>query len=65
MMKDVPNGSQVWMSHGDTIAKLPDGYKIITSTNDVEVAGYQIDNEETYAIQFHPKYTIQPMEEPY
>ena len=42
-MKDVPNGSQVWMSHGDTIAKLPDGYKTITSTNDVEVAGYQID----------------------
>ena len=55
LMKDVPNGSQVWMSHGDTIAKLPHGYKTITSTNDVEVAGYQIDNEETYAIQFHPE----------
>ena len=55
LMKDVPNGSQVWMSHGDTIAKLPHGYKIIASTNDVEVAGYQIDNEETYAIQFHPE----------
>lgn len=55
LMKGVSNGSQVWMSHGDTIAKLPEGYKIITSTNDVEVAGYQIYNEETYAIQFHPE----------
>jgi len=55
LMKGVPNNSQVWMSHGDTIAKLPEGYKIITSTKDVEVAGYQIEGEDTYAIQFHPE----------
>lgn len=55
LMKGVPNNSQVWMSHGDTIAKLPEGYKIITSTKDVEVAGYQIEGESTYAIQFHPE----------
>ena len=55
LIKGVPNSSQVWMSHGDTIAKLPEGYKIITSTKDVEVAGYQIEGEETYAIQFHPE----------
>jgi GMP synthase (glutamine-hydrolysing) len=55
LMKEVPEGSQVWMSHGDTIARIPEGYKIITSTADVEVAGYQIEGEETYAIQFHPE----------
>lgn len=55
LMKGVTNNSQVWMSHGDTIAKLPEGYKIITSTKDVEVAGYQIEGEETYAVQFHPE----------
>ena len=60
LMKGVQN-SQVWMSHGDTIAKLPEGYKIITSTKDVEVAGYQIEGEDTYAIQFHQKCTIQQM----
>jgi len=32
-------GSQVWMSHGDTIKKIPNNYKIIASTHDVEVAG--------------------------
>ena len=55
LMKGVPKNSQVWMSHGDTISKLPDGYKIITSTKDVEVAGYQIEGEDSYAIQFHPE----------
>lgn len=55
LLKGVPSGSQVWMSHGDTIAKLPDGYKIIASTHDVECAGYYIEDEQTYAIQFHPE----------
>ena len=55
LLKGVPTGSQVWMSHGDTIAKLPVGYKVIASTHDVECAGYYIENEETYAIQFHPE----------
>lgn len=48
-------GSQVWMSHGDTIKKIPTSYKIIASTSDVEVAGYYIDGEQTYGIQFHPE----------
>tara|TARA_B100000795_G_scaffold227305_1_gene183609 strand:- start:133 stop:1665 length:1533 start_codon:yes stop_codon:yes gene_type:complete len=55
LLKGVPNGSQVWMSHGDTISKLPEGYKVIASTKDVECAGYYIENESTYAIQFHPE----------
>ena len=47
--------SQVWMSHGDTIIKLPSNYKVIASTEDVNYAAYKVDNEETYAIQFHPE----------
>ena len=38
MMKNVAFNSQVWMSHGDTIASIPQNYKIIASTNDVKVA---------------------------
>jgi GMP synthase (glutamine-hydrolysing) len=49
------NGSQVWMSHGDTITILPESCKIIASTHDVEVAGYQFGSEPTFAIQFHPE----------
>ncbi len=55
LMKDVPLGSQVWMSHGDTIERLPEGYRVICSTDSVKYAGYQIEGEETYAIQFHPE----------
>ncbi len=48
-------GSQVWMSHGDTITALPSDFEIIASTADVQVAGYKVANEKTYGIQFHPE----------
>lgn len=48
-------GSQVWMSHGDTIKQVPDNYKIIASTADVKVAAYHIQGEKTYGVQFHPE----------
>jgi GMP synthase (glutamine-hydrolysing) len=55
LLKNVNTGSQVWMSHGDTILNLPENFSIIASTHDVKVAGYQISGEETYGIQFHPE----------
>lgn len=55
LTREMTNGSQVWMSHGDTIKKVPEGYRIIASTHDVEIAGYHIEGEQTYGIQFHPE----------
>ncbi len=55
LTKDIPDNSQVWMSHGDTIATIPENYEIICSTADVKVAGYHINGEQTYGIQFHPE----------
>ena len=55
LMKGIEVGSQVWMSHGDTIESVPEGYRCICSTDNVKYAGYQIEGEETYAIQFHPE----------
>ena len=55
LMKGVCEGSQVWMSHGDTITSIPNDYKVLASTNDVKVAAYKIEKEETYALQFHPE----------
>jgi GMP synthase (glutamine-hydrolysing) len=49
--------SQVWMSHGDTIQHLPENYRIIAGTQDVNIAAFKIKNEPTYAIQFHPEVT--------
>lgn len=51
----VTPGSQVWMSHGDTISHVPEGYRIIGSTADVEVAAFRIEGEESWGIQFHPE----------
>ena len=47
--------SQVWMSHGDTIVRIPDSYKIIASTEEVPVAAFRIEGERTWGIQFHPE----------
>jgi len=55
LMDDVPLNSQVWMSHGDTITKLPADFNEIASTKDVSCAAYEIKGEETYGIQFHPE----------
>lgn len=55
LLKGIPTESQVWMSHGDTITKLPQGAKIIASTSDVANAAYQIEGEQTYCVQFHPE----------
>lgn len=55
LTKGMSSDSQVWMSHGDTIKIVPDNYKIIASTPDVHVAGYHIEGEDTFGIQFHPE----------
>ena len=47
--------TQVWMSHGDTIVKIPENYRIIASTDTVPVAAFQIEGEQTWGIQFHPE----------
>lgn len=51
----ISEGSQVWMSHSDTIKTLPTGGKLLASTHDVQNAAYKIEGEDTYAIQFHPE----------
>ncbi|WP_339917619.1 glutamine-hydrolyzing GMP synthase [Yeosuana marina] len=53
--KGIHEGSQVWMSHSDTIKHLPTNGVLLASTHDVENAAYKIEGEETYAIQFHPE----------
>lgn len=57
--KNIPNHSQVWMSHGDTITQLPNGFTRMASTETVENAAYKSDpglfNHIVYALQFHPE----------
>lgn len=55
LFKGFDKDSQVWMSHGDTITALPDGFRCIASTDSVEFAAYQSETEQIYAVQFHPE----------
>ena len=55
LFNKVPNETQVWMSHSDTIAQLPVNGVCIASTKDVVNAAFRIEGELTYAIQFHPE----------
>ncbi|MBK7851989.1 MAG: glutamine-hydrolyzing GMP synthase [Bacteroidetes bacterium] len=57
LFKDIPMASTVWMSHADTIARIPDNFEILASTSDVKVAAYKIKGEATFGIQFHPEVT--------
>ena len=53
----IPACTQVWMSHGDTIVRLPEGFNVLASTESVQVAAFKIADELTYGIQFHPEVT--------
>jgi GMP synthase (glutamine-hydrolysing) len=55
LLHGMSNGTQVWMSHGDTIIKIPTDYRIVGSTSDVKIVAFVVEGEETYGIQFHPE----------
>ncbi len=55
LFKGFEDNSQVWMSHGDTITRLPEGFKVIASTEKVQNAAYQAEGEKLWGVQFHPE----------
>ncbi len=55
LFKNIAKGSQIWMSHGDSITKIPHNFNRIASTSDVEMAAYRIEGEKTWGVQFHPE----------
>jgi GMP synthase (glutamine-hydrolysing) len=55
LFKGVRQQSVVWMSHGDTITSVPDSFRLIASTQSVKYAGFRIEGEQTWGVQFHPE----------
>ena len=55
IFKDIPEESIVWMSHVDKVVKLPEGFKIIGSTDNTEIAAMADEERKLYALQFHPE----------
>ena len=47
----------VWMSHGDRVTAIPDGFKIIASTDNAPIAGMADEYRQFYGVQFHPEVT--------
>lgn len=48
---------KVWMSHGDKVAELPPGFKVMCSTPSCPIAGMCNEEKGFYAVQFHPEVT--------
>ncbi len=57
LINEAADASQVWMSHGDSITEMPKGFELIATTENIPVAAFQIKNEKTYGLQFHPEVT--------
>ena len=55
LFRGFDQNSQVWMSHGDTITAIPEGFKVIGSTKDVNNAAFASMSQPVWAVQFHPE----------
>lgn len=55
LFRGMKEETRVWMSHGDTITAVPEGFRTIASTDEVEIAAYQVEGEKTWGVQFHPE----------
>jgi GMP synthase (glutamine-hydrolysing) len=57
LFNEIDKKLNVWMSHGDQVQDLPDGFKLIASTKTAPIAAMQHETLPYYAIQFHPEVT--------
>lgn len=57
LFQGLESSMKVWMSHGDKLAKLPEGFHTIATTRNSEYAAIAHDSQPIYGIQFHPEVT--------
>jgi GMP synthase (glutamine-hydrolysing) len=57
LFEGVPDNSQVWVSHGDSVEKLPDCFEVLGATRDCAVAAMVHPGKNIYGVQFHPEVT--------
>ena len=55
LLSGIPAHSQVWMSHGDSIVKLPEGFEVIGSTDSLKVAAIANTSRKFFGLQYHPE----------
>lgn len=57
LFEGIEGSTQVWMSHGDTILELPEGYEITATTENIPVAAFCSTEMQVHCVQFHPEVT--------
>ncbi len=60
LLKGLQKKEQVWMSHGDLITDLPEGFEILASTDTCKIAAFENSNKKLYGIQFHAEVAHTP-----
>ncbi len=55
LLAGIPAGSQVWMSHGDHLTRLPEGYRVIAHTDNAPIAAVRAADRPHFGVQFHPE----------
>jgi GMP synthase (glutamine-hydrolysing) len=55
LFRNIDENTQVWMSHGDTVVRLPEKFRIIAGTQDISIGAFSVLDEPTYGLQFHPE----------
>ncbi len=55
LLHGVEPNSQVWMSHADSITRLPDNFRLISRTNDIGIAAFRANDKNIFGLQFHPE----------
>jgi len=55
LLQGIPNRSQVWMSHGDSITELPKGFTVAATTDNTPIAAASDYRRKRYGLQFHPE----------
>lgn len=57
VLKSLPDGTNVWMSHGDHVSKAPPGFHVTAKTDRLGIAAFADDARKIYGVQFHPEVT--------
>ena len=55
LLKGIPDGSDIWMSHGDRVLELPQGFTSIAESENSPVAAVRNEKLKMYCTQFHPE----------
>ncbi len=55
LFTDLAERASVWMSHGDKLTKLPDGFRVVAHSNNAPICAIANDEKKMYGVQFHPE----------